>query len=165
MEFSPGDDSGLILGLNSSRQQGAMAGTNAFSRENDLTGVWSGAYWYGASGMPVPFTAHIIDQGGSLSGTTLEPATFGSPGLADLSADIRGARGALSVGFTKVYHAAPGVHREPIAYAGTVDAKLTTIEGDWRLPGGFSGRFVLQRASRGVAASEAQREVELRLAR
>jgi hypothetical protein len=69
------------------------------------------------------------------------------------------------VGFTKVYHAAPGVHREPIAYAGTVDAKLTTIEGDWRLPGGFSGRFVLQRASRGVAASEAQREVELRLAR
>lgn len=142
-----------------------MAAINVFSRETDLTGVWSGAYWFGASGMPVPFTAHIIEEGGSLSGTTLEPATFGSPGLAELSADIRGARGALSVQFTKVYHTAPGVHREPIAYAGTVDAKVTTIEGDWRLPSGFSGRFVLQRASRGVAASKAQREIELKLAR
>ena len=142
-----------------------MAPTHAFSRETDLTGVWSGAYWYGAAGMPVPFTAHIIEEGGSLSGTTLEPATFGSPGLGELSADIRGARGALSVRFTKVYHAAPGVHREPIAYGGTVDDKLTTIEGDWHLPSGFSGRFMLQRASRGVTASEAQREVELKLTR
>ena len=67
-----------------------MAATNAFSRETDLTGVWSGAYWYGATGMPTPFTAHIIEFAGSLSGTTLEPATFGSPGLAELSADISG---------------------------------------------------------------------------
>jgi hypothetical protein len=142
-----------------------MAAIHAFSRETDLTGVWSGAYWHGASGMPVPFTAHIIEEGGSLSGTTLEPATFGSPGLAELSADIRGARDALSVQFTKVYHSAPGVHRDPISYRGTVDGKLTTIEGDWHLPSGFSGKFVLQRASRGVTVLEAQREVELKLAR
>jgi hypothetical protein len=158
MEVSPDDNSGLILALISSRQQGAMAPTHAFSRETDLTGVWSGAYWYGAAGMPVPFTAHIIEEGGSLSGTTLEPATFGSPGLGELSADIRGARGALSVQFTKVYHAAPGVHREPIAYGGTVDDKLTTIEGDWRLPTGFSGQFVLVRASRGVKAKARKAE-------
>jgi len=104
MEVSLGARSGLILGLNPSRQQGAMAATNAFSRETDLTGVWSGAYWYGASGMPTPFTAHIIDVAGSLSGTTLEPATSGSPGLEELSADIRGARGAFNVRFTKLYH-------------------------------------------------------------
>ena len=67
-----------------------MASINAFSRETDLTGVWSGAYWYGATGMPTPFTAHIIEFAGSLSGTTLEPATFGSPGPAELSADISG---------------------------------------------------------------------------
>lgn len=127
-----------------------MASKNAFSRETDLTGVWSGAYWYGASGMPTPFTAHIIEVAGNLSGTTLEPATFGSPGLAELSADISGERGALNVRFTKLYHSAQGVHRDPISYAGTVDEKLTSIEGYWRLPSGFSGRFVLVRASRGV---------------
>jgi hypothetical protein len=152
MEVSLGAKSRLILGQNPSRQQGAMAAKNAFSRETDLTGVWSGAYWYGASGVPTPFTAHIIETGGSLSGTTLEPATFGSPGLAELSADISGERGALTVRFTKVYHSAQGVHRDPISYAGTVNDKLTHIDGDWRLPSGFSGRFILVRASRGAKA-------------
>jgi hypothetical protein len=165
MEVSLGAKSGLILGLYPSRQQGAMATNNAFSRETDLTGVWSGAYWYGGSGMPTPFTAHIIETAGSLTGTTLEPATFGLPGLAELSADITGAHGAQNVRFTKVYHSAQGVHRDPISYAGTVDAKLTSIEGDWRLPSGFSGRFVLVRASRGVKAKRAKKSATLELKR
>lgn len=142
-----------------------MAERHAFSRETDLTGVWSGAYWYGASGMPTPFTAHIIDMGGSLSGTTLEPATFGSAGLSELSADITGGRGALTVLFTKLYHLAQGVHRDPISYAGTVDEKLTSIEGGWRLPSGFSGQFVLVRASRGVKAKRAKKSVALEIRR
>jgi hypothetical protein len=124
----------------------------AFSRDTDLTGVWSGEYWYGAAAMPTPFTAHIIETGGSLTGTTLEPATFGSPGLTELSADIAGSRGELTVRFTKLYHSAQGVHRDPISYAGTVNDKLTHIDGDWRLPSGFSGRFILVRASRGAKA-------------
>lgn len=142
-----------------------MAENNAFSRDTDLTGVWSGAYWYGGASMPTPFTAHIIETGGSLSGTTLEPATFGAPGLTELSADIKGARGGLNVNFTKVYHPAPGVHRDPIAYSGVVDAKLTSIEGDWRLPGGFSGSFVLVRASRGVKAKRAKKAATLEIRR
>ena len=142
-----------------------MPETSAFSRESDLTGLWSGEYWYAGHAAPTPFSAHIIDTGGSLSGTTLEPATFGLPGLAELSADITGARGALNVSFTKVYHAAQGVHRDPISYAGTVDGKLTSIEGDWRLPSGFSGRFVLVRASRGVKAKRAKKSVTLELKR
>jgi hypothetical protein len=124
----------------------------AFSRDTDLTGVWSGEYWYGAGGRTTPFTAHIIETGGSLTGTTLEPATFGSPGLTELSADIAGSRGELMVRFTKLYHSAQGVHRDPISYAGTVNDKLTHIDGDWRLPSGFSGRFILVRASRGAKA-------------
>jgi len=163
MEVSLGAKSRLILALNSSRQQGAMATKNAFSRETDLTGVWSGAYWYGTSGMPTPFTAHIIELAGSLSGTTLEPATFGSPGLAELSADLRGERRAQNVRFTKLYHAAQGVHRDPISYAGAVDEKLTSIEGDWWLPSGFSGRFLLVRASRGTRAIEVERSVLVKI--
>jgi len=130
----------------------------AFSCDTDLTGLWSGAYWYSARPMPTPFTAHIIETGGNLTGTTLEPATFGSPGLSELSADISGARGGSDVAFTKRYHPAQGVHGDPIRYAGTVDDTLTSIEGEWRLPSGFSGRFVLVRASRGVNAKARRRK-------
>jgi hypothetical protein len=59
-------------------------------------------------------------------------------------------RGALNVRFTKLFHSHQGVHRDPIA--GTVDNALTSIEGDLRLLSGFSGRFVLVRALRGVKA-------------
>jgi hypothetical protein len=142
-----------------------MAGKIAFSRETDLTGVWSGAYWYAAVPTPTPFTAHIIETAGSLAGTTLEPATFGSPGLTELSADISGARGGPAVAFTKRYHPAQGVHSDPITYAGTVDAALTSIEGEWRLPSGFSGRFVLVRASRGAKAKTRKARATLEIRR
>ena len=107
-----------------------MSGKTAvFSRDTDLTGLWSGEYWYDAFAQRTPFTAHFIDMGGNLSGTTLEPATFGA-GPGDLSAEITGARGELSVRFTKLYDPAPGVHRNPIFYDGTVDPKFTLIEGN-----------------------------------
>lgn len=142
-----------------------MDGKIAFSRDTDLTGVWSGEYWYRGTARPTPFTAHIIETGGSFTGTTLEPATFGSPGLTELSADISGTRGELLVRFTKLYHAAQGVHRDPISYAGTVDEKLTTIDGDWRLPNGYSGRFVLYRASHGAKAATAKKTATLEIKR
>lgn len=128
-----------------------MAQAFGFTREGDLTGLWSGEYRYPGGFRPTPFSAHITETGGSLNGTTLEPATFGAPGLTELSADISGARFHLSVRFTKIYHPAPGVHRLPIYYAGEADEKLTTIEGDWRFSTGFFGSFVLVRASRSVA--------------
>lgn len=124
----------------------------AFSRDTDLTGLWSGEYWYGRAAMPTPFSAHIIDSGGAIAGTTLEPATFGAPGLTELSADISGLRNNLTLRFTKLYHPAPGVHRIPIQYAGVMDEKLTRIDGDWRFASGAGGRFMLTRASRGAAA-------------
>lgn len=141
-----------------------MGGIGSFSRDSDLTGLWSGEYWF-ASGAPVPFSAHLVDSLGTISGTTLEPNTFAHPGLIELSADISGARGELSVRFTKLYHAAPGVHRHPIFYAGTVDPNFTMIDGDWRFGDGFSGRFVLVRVSRGAQAAEAKREVALEVRR
>jgi len=138
-----------------------MSGPSAvFSRDTDLTGVWSGEYWYDAVSHRTPFTAHFIDVGGNLSGTTLEPATFGV-GPGDLSAEVTGARGQFSVRFTKLYDPAPGVHQNPIFYDGTVDPKFTLIEGGWTLTSGpdrMTGRFVLVRVSRGVQA--ATREVE-----
>lgn len=140
-----------------------MTDKMAFSRETDLTGVWLGEYRYGAAAIAVPFSAHFIETAGEFVGSTLERATFGSPGLTELFADISGMRGQHSVRFAKVYKPAQGVHRDPIIYAGTVNDALTAIEGDWRI-GGTSGRFILTRASRGATSAEAQRasEVEFR---
>jgi hypothetical protein len=137
-----------------------VTGLSSFSRDSDLTGLWSGEYWYG-TGNPVPFSAHIVDNLGTISGTTLEPNTFAHPGLIELSADISGTRGELSVRFNKLYHPAPGVHREPVVYSGTVDSNFTMIDGEWRFAHGFSGRFVLVRVSRGAKAAKAKRAVEL----
>ena len=63
--------------------------------------------------------------------------------------------------FNKLYHPAPGVHRYPIVYTGTVDANFTMIDGEWRFEDGFAGRFVLVRVSRGAKAAEVKRAVEL----
>jgi hypothetical protein len=136
-----------------------------FSRDSDLTGLWSGEYWYVGLGMaPVPFSAHLVDMGGTITGTTLEPNTFAHPGLIELSADISGSRGELTVQWNKLYHPAPGVHRDPIFYSGTIDPKFTMIDGDWRIQG-LAGRFVLARISRGAKAEAKARELELELKR
>ena len=139
--------------------------TSLFSRDSDLTGLWSGEYWYvGLATGPVPFSAHLVDVAGTITGTTLEPNTFAHKGLIELSADISGSRGELTVQFNKLYHPAPGVHREPIFYTGTINADFTMIDGEWRVQG-LIGRFVLVRVSRGAKAVAVEREMELELKR
>ncbi len=136
-----------------------------FSRDSDLTGFWSGEYWYDATISPTPFSAHLEDISGALTGTTLEPATFGAPGLTELSADIKGGRSGPSLYFTKVYHPAGGVHRHAIHYSGISNDKFTQIDGEWRFPQGFSGRFVMYRASFGAKAAAEKRKVAIVLKR
>lgn len=136
-----------------------------FSRNTDLTGLWSGEYWYiGLAMAPVPFSAHIVDVAGTVTGTTLEPNTFAHAGLIELSADISGSRGELTVQWIKLYHPAPGVHRDAIFYSGTIDPKFTMIDGDWRIQG-MIGRFILTRLSHGAKAVAQARELELELKR
>lgn len=111
---------------------------------------------------PVPFSAHLTDVLGTITGSTLEPNTFAHPGLIELSADISGSRGELTVQWNKLYHPAPGVHREPVFYTGTIDPKFTMIDGEWKIQG-MKGRFILARISRGAREVAAKREVELQL--
>jgi hypothetical protein len=126
----------------------------AFARDTDLTGLWSGEYWYAGVSYPTPFTAHIIDSAGDLSGTTLEPNRFAAGAPADLSASLTGSRGNGSVRFTKVYDAAPGLHRLPIHYSGSVDANFTLIDGVWTFarPNHPEGRFILVRVRPATAS-------------
>ncbi len=132
-----------------------MQARSAFSEPNSLTGLWSGEYWYAGVSFPTPFTAHFIDTNGDLTGSTLEPNRFANPDLLELSASLTGARGDLSVRFTKLYNPAPGVHRQPIFYTGVVDASFTMIDGEWSFAPEYamSGRFVLVRVSRGETAA------------
>ena len=126
--------------------------------EGNLTGYWSGSFSYVGGEGPTPFSAHISDISGSISGTTLEPNTFAMGPLRELSADIMGAGNGHSVSFVKRYHRGPGVHRNPIYYSGATDAKFTRIEGTWRFNNGFSGTFVMIRASGGAKAVAKERE-------
>lgn len=124
--------------------------------ESNLNGYWSGSYSYTGGDAPTPFSAHISDIGGAISGTTLEPNTFARGPLIELTADIMGACNGHTVSFVKRYHRGPGVHRNPIYYSGEADAKFTRIEGTWRFSDGVSGAFVMTRAS-GKAAAKARK--------
>ena len=125
-----------------------------------------GEYWYAGAADPVPFSAHLVDSAGNISGTTLEPNTFAHPGLIELSAGIEGRAGRAQRAVHKDLPSAPGVHRDPIFYSGAVDPAFTMIDGEWTfVDGQMSGRFVLVRVSRGARAEAVEREVALELKR
>lgn len=129
----------------------------SFPPYTDLTGYWSGEYWYeNVAGPRTSFAAHISETGGSFDGTTLEADIFDDlPG--EISASIAGVRGSSDVSFTKRYdpHPHPDVHEFPIFYAGVVNSDLTVIEGDRSIPayGHWRGGFHMRRGSTGSKAS------------
>lgn len=126
------------------------------SRQLDLSGYWSGEYWYDAGmGVLTQFAAHLQDHGGRLDGTTLESADFGS-GMRELTAQIWGSCDGTNVEFVKRYDAGQGVHGEPIFYAGVIDADQTVIDGQWTLTEWvyrLTGGFRMTRGTRGAAAA------------
>ncbi len=134
------------------------------SRDSDLTGYWSGEYWYDTASNPTPFSAHLEDTSGSLTGTTLEQVNLGS-GATELSANLTGGRSGSSVYFTKLYQPRRGFRFEPIQYSGTSNDRFTVIEGDWRIASGLSGRFIMYRSSFGAKAAVVQRREKIVLKR
>ena len=126
------------------------------SQPTDLTGYWSGEYWYDAGmGTLAQFAAHISDAGNAFDGTTLESVNYGA-GLKELTASISGARDSANVEFIKRYDAGQRIHRLPIFYAGILNADLTQIDGLWTLKELFfrmNGGFRMQRGSQGAKAA------------
>jgi len=135
---------------------------DASRRHSDLTGYWSGEYWYDDGiGSLAQFAAHINDAAASFDGTTLETVNFGA-GRKELTASISGSRDGANVEFIKRYDAGQRVHRQPIFYAGLLNADLTLIEGLWALSdriGRVTGGFRMQRGSSGAKAA-VKREAE-----
>jgi hypothetical protein len=109
-----------------------------------LTGVWHGLYSYPAELEPVYFVATLIETASALHGRTRE-ATVGRAG-APLTAEatLEGRREGSYVGFTKAYDSGAGF-THAIAYRGVLSTDGGEIEGEWAIPGDWSGRFLMIR--------------------
>jgi hypothetical protein len=108
-----------------------------------LTGVWNGLYSYPHSLPPVSFTAILIESGASFSGTTHEPGkSVGVSGVA--YATLEGQRTGSSITFAKTYDGGGASHA--VLYDGRINENVTEIEGRWRVPGNWSGKFLMIRA-------------------
>jgi hypothetical protein len=112
-----------------------------------LTGTWSGTYLYaGARGSSssVAFFADLAFEGARLSGSIVEPNTFGDESSGELKASLAGQIDDDGiVRFTKTYDGSGGVHHA-VVYVGRLDVAAQRIEGTWSIDGS-SGRFVMMR--------------------
>jgi hypothetical protein len=111
--------------------------------ERSLTGIWSGLYTY-LDGRSTSFVATLIDNAGSLSGTTHEPVSGGLG--TTLYAGLVGCRGGSSVSFTKTYDRPDLFHQSPIVYEGILNGDSSEIEGRWTIVRVWSGKFLMVRS-------------------
>jgi hypothetical protein len=109
----------------------------------NISGFWSGKYWYDEPGEPVvPFFALLDDSGGTLSGEITEPNTAGYTS-SELKAFVVGSRDGMSVAFAKVYDGASDLaHR--VDYTGKLSDDGTRMVGYWLLDV-YSGGFEMSR--------------------
>ncbi|ESX11224.1 hypothetical protein NLY43_01865 [Mesorhizobium sp. C416B] len=123
-----------------------MAG-RAEGVSQNLTGVWSGRYFYPRELPPVSFVATLIETATGLTGMTHEPAATSTARYASL----QGQREGNAVSFTKTYDKAQ-LKAHPIHYSGIINGDATEIKGTWRIPGYWSGNFLMIRSPGKVAA-------------
>ena len=123
-----------------------MAGRGEGVSQN-LTGVWSGRYFYPSELPPVSFVATLIETAASLTGMTHEPAATGTARCASLE----GQREGNAVSFIKTYDKAE-LQAYPIHYSGILNGDATEIKGTWRISGHWSGTFLMVRSPGKVAA-------------
>lgn len=124
--------------------------------DDNLTGVWEGLFNWPIRRPPTPFTAVLIDTGGTLSGSVHEIAQGGPFNGHELTAMIVGVRSGESVRFTKTYEAARFM---PVVYDGSLNAEATEIDGTWTIKGRMSCRFLMMRSRRPSEAFETQQEI------
>lgn len=111
-----------------------------------LTGVWEGLYSYpGNLDPPNGFTATLLQSGDSVTGTVHE--------IGEMGVD-QGRRMGARVAFTKTYDVGPeSDYSAPVVYEGSVSGDGQEIEGRWTIQGVWSGKFLMVRPGRTVAAT------------
>ena len=121
--------------------------------EHDLTGEWSGIYNYPALLPPNTFEASIRDAGGIITGVIRQPGEVIEPPGIHQHAVIEGSRNGCQVRWVKMYD---DLSRATPHYQGTVQPGGDEIEGTWRIPGDWSGTFLMVRARKAKAEEERQ---------
>ena len=117
------------------------------SDARDLSGVWHGIFNYPRSLPPTNFVAKLVEHGGALAGETEEVDPQGQP----LTALIHGDRNGSAVRFIKSYD---DRHTHAVHYTGALDPDGNEITGTWRIPGNWSGTFVMVRPAGAAEAAE-----------
>lgn len=140
--------------------------------ETDLTGQWTGVYFYPIDAEinpfdtlpPTPFDAEIVDRAGDLTGDITEPDTMGPEPTVRLKASMTGSHLNGDVAFTK--HPASAGEQfndfevpESIEYLGTLSPDGNSITGHWHVLGDWSGAFRMQRKTVATVTSVGQRSV------
>lgn len=121
-------------------------------RRQCLTGIWHGLYSYPAALEPVYFVATLLDAGSSLHGSTHEAAIGRTGAPLTVMASLVGGREGGTVHFLKTYDGT-GDWRHAVAYAGALSARGAEIEGQWSIPGDWSGRFLMMRSAGATEAA------------
>jgi len=119
--------------------------------EYDLSGQWSGIYSYPSLYPPNMFEATIRDNGGLITGVISQPGEFFEPPGTVQHAVIEGSRGGGTLSFIKIYDdlARPTPH-----YHGIIQSGGDEIEGEWTIPGDWSGTFLMIRGAKAGEAIE-----------
>ncbi len=123
---------------------------------SDLTGVWQGRYAYPLLGLDVPFTATLLDFGGTISGTTHEEDALGVVPQT-LFASLSGRRTGEAVRFLKRYENAPETYGT-VLYEGELRDDGHEIAGRWSVAG-WTGAFLMVRPRRRTQ-QETRRQAE-----
>ena len=130
------------------------------SADPDLSGQWSGIYNYPALFPPNSFEATVRDSNGVIAGVIVEPGdNLDVPGTTR-HAVIEGSREGSRVRFVKIYDQ---VDLEAVHYDGRIDPGGDEIEGEWTIPGRWSGTFLMVRGGRGEARAERRRTEKVEL--
>ena len=129
--------------------------------EFDLTGEWTGIYNYPRLLPPNNFEASIRDAGGIITGVIRQPGEIiEAPGIVQ-HAVIVGSRAGNQVRWVKIYD---DLGRATPHYRGTIQPGGDEIEGEWHIPGDWSGTFMMMRRRKEEAREERKvgEEVEAR---
>jgi hypothetical protein len=125
---------------------------------DDLSGAWQGLFHYPHSQPPTAFRADLTDAAGWLKGATSEEGAVGPAAGRTITATLSGRRTDGKVTFLKTYDVEDFAY-DVVAYEGVVSEDGLEIEGVWRVPGSWSGRFLMIRAEGAEASAEAEASV------
>ena len=124
----------------------------------DLSGRWSGIFSYPSLFPPNNFEAEIRDSGGLITGVITQPREFFEPSGPARQAIIDGRREGDNVTFVKFYD---DLDRPTPHYHGRIEAGGDEVNGEWTIPGDWSGTFIMIRQGKEAAEEERRAGEEL----